>query len=64
MRWDRCDKCGSEEAVYLMCDVCINELVDRCVARIRELQSEVGRLQRLVQGEAIHVNDPAAGRDP
>jgi len=55
----RCLRCGGSEAV--ICASCTNDAVDRCVARIRELMSDVARLQRLVQGQAIVVTSIESG---
>jgi len=56
---ERCNKCGVAEAV--MCATCVNELCERCSSYVKMLQSDIARLQRLLQGQVIHLSDPADG---
>ena len=56
---DKCNRCGAN-AERLMCGPCVNELVDRCCSRDRDLQSWIAVAQRVLVSLAALLADPAA----
>jgi hypothetical protein len=44
-----------------MCSACVEETVERCLGRVKELQSLIARLHRLLTDQMIDLSDPAAG---
>ncbi len=54
-----CKRCGCDRPV--MCAACVDELVDRCIGRLRDAQSDVGALGRLLSTLKALSADPAIG---